>query len=88
MDTLALACVEGVLETRVNRVLIGLLAAVGTLASTVTGLVHGDLIGLAIGSATAAGGLVAFASASQKKVRNVRFGLYIRSSHPFPSGPR
>jgi Na+-transporting NADH:ubiquinone oxidoreductase subunit NqrB len=51
----------------VVRTLVGLLAAVGTAASALVGLIHGSLIVFALCIAAVAAGLASFAGAASKK---------------------
>ena len=54
-------------EGLVLRTLLGLLAAVGSVASALVGLIHGSLLALTVCVAAIAAGLLAYAAAPSKK---------------------
>jgi hypothetical protein len=50
------------------RTLVGLLAAVGAIASGLAAYAHGDLVWIVVAGTAAAAGLVTFATAPSKKI--------------------
>jgi hypothetical protein len=67
-----------------SRIMVGLLAAVGTAMSVLAGLAHGDFVWVIIGDAAVATGLAAYLALPSKKrsPRMAEYSSYVpRSPH-------